>query len=647
MGGNINNKNKNKNGQSAPQANTSAKAKEKKKKSGTEIFLIVFAIIAVIGIVASIIIGVVVSSKKNQTFDYLEDDLSKYVTVSGYKGFEIEVNTDPVEDIDVEQALLKVLYQNRADKPYNNGANYLNVPVTAGDIAKIYYRGYTVENGEKVYFDGGCNFTGTPTDLGIGSGSFIVGFELGLLGKKPSDYSSFTANSSTGKIGKDDKIFIVYSKTVDKVSTATATAVVDLSLGKDKIDETWGTLFYAGLTEETRYYGQEYKIGVETDNGAETVTLKAYRVVGENQLISVKYSAFMANGDIVQGKSAMIDLSDPDLDTKYGEGFRDFFLSGVPIGIKAVDEKNVAAKLNTVTKDGDKEGKNSFFDITVDKTFTIGDNPLTVEVMFPTDYTAEDLRGKKAFFDVYITELVIYDFKSEYNTPADIDDAYITEVLKLTAEDLEDYEGETLTEKYRDKTLKGLIETYEKTKRDTLYNALLQHYVKCAKVEKLPESEVQAYYDQYYADIENQYAQYSSYYGTIDAFARAYLQLSTNADWKAELQKIAEEAVTQKLVFYSVVRAENAYIPDAEFKIRYEKEFNKVFEQYLGNIGCKPDKYDTTEEYEKAVAEYREQFASYYGEDYFRDNIVYEYAFEKLSGPDYVTVKAPSDKYAE
>lgn len=649
MGGNINNKT-NKNGatnkaKTNPATKPAPVVNEKKKKNGTEIFLIVFAIIAVLGIVASIVIGIIVSSKKNKVFDYMKDDLSKYITVSGdYKNFTVEVNTDPVEDIDIEHEILKAIYKNRNEKPEDGGKGFLNVPISAGDIATIYYRGYTLEDGKRVDFDGGCNFSGSPTQLGIGSGQFMTGFELGLIGKNPAEYSSLKIMNNSGKIGKDDKIFIVYTKSLnDKTTTSVATAIVDLSLGKDEIDKKWGTLFYSSITEADRYYGQEFKFNVETDNGGEIITMKAYRTTSENQLISVTYSAFMANGDVIQGKTALIDLSDPDLDSKYGSGFRQFFIDGVPVGTKVVNEENKAKTLNTEVETESGKGKNSYYDITVSKVYEVGDKPLTIEVCFTTDYHTEALRGKTAYFDVYVDSVIIYNAK--YSSPADIDDAFITETLKMTAEDLKDYEGESLVDKYRAKIRADLVETYENTKTQTINNALLQHYVKCATVKKFPDGEVQSIYDQYYSDIESQYAQYSAYYGSIDAFAREYLSLASNADWKAELKRIAEEAVTQKLVFYYIMRAENAVIPEEEFKKRFEERFNEVFEMYLGNVGCKPDKYDTQEKYEEERAKHYETFSSYYGEDYFRDNITYEYAFEKLSTLEGITIKEQSDKY--
>jgi hypothetical protein len=117
------------------------------------------------------------------------------------------------------------------------------------------------------------------------------------------------------------------------------------------------------------------------------------------------------------------------------------------------------------------------------------------------------------------------------------------------------------------------------------------------------------------------------------------MKLASNADWKSELRKVSENTVTQKLVFYYIIRTENLIVPDDEYTALYEKKFGEIFEMYLGNLGCKPEKYKTTEEYEAAVEKHRKEFAENYGEEYFRESITYDYAFGKLR--EYVTINNP------
>ncbi len=575
---------------------------------------------------------------KDETLDYMKEDLSQFLTVSGYKDFLAEVNTDPIEQIDVEQAILKDLYSKRSLQSTNAGDDYI---ITAGDVVSIFYRGYTLESGRKVEFDGGCNFMGSLYDLGIGSGSFIVGFELELIGKKPSEHSSLVIDTSRGEIGKDDKIFIVYTVTSGDAVSEKATAIVNLSLGENEIDSVWGDGFYEIFTVATFKYGTEYQTVVKKNGNDETVTFTAFSIVSERQLVSVTYSATMPDGEVIKSKTEMIDLSDPTLDERYGEGFREFLLSDRPIGTKLVDEKNSSITFTAKTE----KGEATYYDIGINGAFEVGDDPITVEVYFPTDYNTEALRGKKVYFDVYVQFAKVYD--AGYASPADIDDAFITDVLGLSEDSLKDYKGDTLVEKYRARILAGLTDTYNEAVKNEVVNLLLAHYVSCAEVIKLPESEVNAYYDSYEATLKQQHAYYASIYPSFDDFARLYLGLSAGADWKAELKKIAEKSVTQQLVFYYVMRAENAYPSEEEMPALYEAFIDELLVSYLSYVGCTPDKYETEEAYNKAVAEHRAKLSGDYTIDYLRENIIFEYAFDVLTGPDYVTVKAPFDKYAD
>jgi len=87
-------------------------------------------------------------------------------------------------------------------------------PLKMGDTAYIYYRG-TVDGEE---FEGGSNMSDkTPYGLGLGSGSFIPGFESGLVGVIPNQTSkdnpaevkvTFPENYND-KLGGKDAIFYV------------------------------------------------------------------------------------------------------------------------------------------------------------------------------------------------------------------------------------------------------------------------------------------------------------------------------------------------------------------------------------------------------------------------------------------------------
>ena len=60
--------------------NSAAKAKSARGDKATKIFLIVFASIAIVGIIAGIVAGVITAVNKRNV-NYLEDKLGKYIAV--------------------------------------------------------------------------------------------------------------------------------------------------------------------------------------------------------------------------------------------------------------------------------------------------------------------------------------------------------------------------------------------------------------------------------------------------------------------------------------------------------------------------------------------------------------------------------------
>ena len=631
----MGNKNKKKTSNApAPKKGTAAVVKTEKRIGSTELFLIIFAAVALVAIVASVIIGVVMNSNKNYRVDFMNDNLSKYVSISkgDYTGISVEVSgIDPVQDFDVENAILQALCKNKDKEPLFGGVYMRNQTLTAGDVVLLHYRGYTLgKDGRPDYFDGGCNFSSDSSELELGSGGFVPLFELNLIGKNAKDYSSFKKVESVGAIGENDKIFISYVRELnDGAVSGTKCAAIDLSLGREEIDKQYGTLFYGSIVGQQ--YGSIPDFNVETDNGGEVFKdVKVYRATGEGDVIQLTYSAYYFDGGVVSSKSEIIDLSDPTIDEIYGEGFREFFTSGkAPIGTKALNESGKSATLNTKAAEDEI---NAFYDLTVSYVYDLGDNPLTIEAYFPLDYQEPTLAGKTAYFDVYIEKALIYD-TPEYN------DAFITDTLKLTAEDLKDYEGDTLTEKYTAKLKADLEEKYQENVDAAVDEKLWEIFNKKATVKKLPETDVRDYYDRYYSEIETQFQSYQSYYQSIDAFAREYLGISSNADWQAELTKMSENSVKQKLVFYYIIRENGYIISDEELEKRYEKMTAEYFESYLKNVGCSRDKYESDAEYEKAKADYKKTYDSYYTKEYFSETIIYDYGFEKIREHVTATVK--------
>lgn len=116
------------------------------------------------------------------------EDFSKYVELGEYKGIELTKLSDEVSDEMVETKIQYNLNQTGEKEQIKTGT------VKEGDTVNIAYEGKK----DGVAFEGG---TADSYDLTIGSGTFIEGFEEGLIGKSvgetvdlnltfPEDYTS-------------------------------------------------------------------------------------------------------------------------------------------------------------------------------------------------------------------------------------------------------------------------------------------------------------------------------------------------------------------------------------------------------------------------------------------------------------------------
>lgn len=101
---------------------------------------------------------------------YLKDfEASGYVTLGDYKNVEVSLEDPVVTDEDVDQSVEYILQTRPVSTPVTGRAAEL------GDVANIDFVGKL----DGVAFDGG---TGAGYDLALGSGSFIAGFEDGVVG---------------------------------------------------------------------------------------------------------------------------------------------------------------------------------------------------------------------------------------------------------------------------------------------------------------------------------------------------------------------------------------------------------------------------------------------------------------------------------
>lgn len=164
-----------------------------------------------------------VEGQTTERFDYFAvENYSEYVSIdkSVYENVKIELEDKfTVDDKQVEEYIDYLLFQKKTVK--NNGAKITGEAIKRGDTAYIFYRGVMLDaNGEEKEFEGGSNMSdASPHALSIGSGSFIDGFEDGLIGIVPSATSpenmikldlKFPSDYGSAELAGKDVTFYVY-----------------------------------------------------------------------------------------------------------------------------------------------------------------------------------------------------------------------------------------------------------------------------------------------------------------------------------------------------------------------------------------------------------------------------------------------------
>ena len=354
--------------------------------------------------------------------------------------------------------------------------------------------------------------------------------------------------------------------------------------------------------------------------------------VGEGDIVCITYTGIFYDGS-KNGKNltATINLSDPNVEEIWGKELIEGIV-GTDVGetVKTTDENGKEKTATFYHNRTDKEGvveTDTYTDIVINKAYEVSEGEtLTIDVSFPKNYGESTLAGKAVKFDIYIMTSMVYE-APEYN------EEFVTKTLGFSPEDLSEYEGEGVLDKYESKLMADLEEAYDEQVLGIVEAKMWEHYVKVAKFKTLPEGEVLDFYNNSLYEIENYYNSYgTSSYGSIDSFANAYLNLSGSSDWRAYLRQQAENQVKQMLVFYYVTQQENFVPTEEEFKTEYDKTYNEMFESYLESKNFSREDYKTEELYQSALEGHKKTFNAYYGEDYFKETIYYRFGLEKIKG---------------
>lgn len=323
-----------------------------------------------------------------------------------------------------------------------------------------------------------------------------------------------------------------------------------------------------------------------------------------------------------------IELSANDVDDNFGVGFKDKLL-GAKIGEKMSFEATI---------DGEKY---NYTDVTVDFVTDCESNPIKVEAYFPYDYSSPTLRNETAHFEVYVESGVLYEeqkFNKEY-----VEELVKREGSKITLDELNEYEGNELTDKYRAYVKKTIDDIYAEEYEKIVTDAVWSNILSSATIKKYPKAKVDEIHEEYIKDVQEQFDSTGGYlensygesktYDDINSFARAYLGLSSNADWKKHLYSMSESLVKERLVLYYIMREEGLMPDNKGLKAEIEKTkqvyLDEYVQQYLDYEEKKREDF-TDAEYDDYVDARAAEIFGYYDDDYFEETTLYDLAIKEM-----------------
>ncbi|GIQ70212.1 trigger factor [Xylanibacillus composti] len=180
------------------------------------------------------------------------------------------------------------------------------------------------------------------------------------------------------------------------------------------------------------------------------------------------------------------------------------------------------------------------------------DEEKDIEVTFPEDYHAEELKGKKAVFKVKVHEI------KRKNLP-ELDDEFAKDVSEF----------ETL-EEYRNDIEKNLAHRKEHEKEHYIQDSVVEKAAANAKVD-IPPAMIENELEQMLRDFENRLRMQGMN-------LELYFQFTGQSEeqLREQMKGDAEKRVLNQLVLDAIAKAENVEVSDEEV----EAELEKLAEQY-------------------------------------------------------------------
>ena len=214
--------------------------------SESKLAIMITAGILVLALLVSSVIFLINAIRDEAWFDYLKADLDEYVEVSGsYKDFTVNLDIARPKDFDVDVAVMSLLNSNKDSAKWREITIGSKFTLGVGDAVDIYYRGYILdEDGKEIAVDGMTNFgDANPYTLVLGSGSFVPGFELNMVGLSTEDTNVFQT-IKTGKPQENQIAYVSYTRIIDGNDSTKVTVTNErVDLSREDLDGVYGENF--------------------------------------------------------------------------------------------------------------------------------------------------------------------------------------------------------------------------------------------------------------------------------------------------------------------------------------------------------------------------------------------------------------------
>lgn len=226
-------------------------------------------------------------------------------------------------------------------------------------------------------------------------------------------------------------------------------------------------------------------------------------------------------------------------------------------------------------------------------------NLYKIDLTFP-ETNNEEVAGKEVSFYICVSWAVQYEIPELTKT-------FVTETLKFETD------KDDVIEAYRDYVKEYLEKEKAKEKEEAVLAEIWNKLLESATIKSYPEGEVEYFYNETISGFEQTY-EYMKYYGytfeNFDEFAREYMGLKKDADWKEALRNDCKNRVAKYLIVHIIAEQENitvteeAYEDEIKYYMDYYADYSYTRDdiiKYMGEDNLKESALNTLVMYNYVV----------------------------------------------